>query len=110
MVETNGATAEPCVSTGKPPRAAIRMRIGKIQYFLRAQETAKFAGKGEHRHTAGLRAHGRGHAKMVAPAIGRRPDRVTLDSIGGRRWSEVERQEILAGGPHQKAGRQCQAQ
>src|SRR5713226_292633 len=36
-VYMNGATAEPCASTIRPPRITITSRIGMSQYFLRVR-------------------------------------------------------------------------
>src|SRR5262252_10709113 len=95
----NGAMAEPLVSTIRPPKITIMIRIGRSQNFLRslmkAQSSTRMAPIG----------WSLSRSELVFHRLGRRPRRVAVDPVALGRVIDLEPQEILAEDAHDKTDR-----
>src|SRR6185437_16174769 len=100
----NGAIAEPLVSTIRPPKTTIMIRIGSSQNFLRsrmkAQSSTIMAPMDEDPFEIGY-----ARSELVAHRLRRRARRRAVDPVGRGPAVELQPQEILAEGPHHEADR-----
>src|SRR5437899_11982393 len=92
-----GAIAEPLVSTSRPPKISIMIRIGSSQYFLRARRKAQNSFRNEviDRSFSELLCHGfrRWTGRLAQHPV----------ALGGGILAPAHR--ILAGRTHQKSDR-----
>src|SRR5581483_12463197 len=95
----NGAIAEPLVSTIRPPKITIMIRIGSSQNFLRsrmkAQSSTRMAPIGQVLSRLELILHG----------FGLGPRRRTLDPVALGGGIHLGAQEVLAEGAHHQSDR-----
>src|SRR5229473_835039 len=95
----NGAIAEPLVSTIRPPKITIMIRIGSSQNFLRSLMKAQSSTMMEPMKSVPLRS------ELVTHRLGRRPRRGALDPIALGPRVQPQSQEILAEDAHHDSDR-----
>src|SRR5258708_5524089 len=93
-----GAIAEPLVSTIKPPKITIMIRIGSSQNFLRSRMNAQSSTMMDPISTSSM-------SELVAHRLRRRAGRRALDPIALGGAVDLHPQEILAECAHQQADR-----
>src|SRR5215831_8678364 len=95
----NGAMAEPLVSTIRPPKITIMIRIGRSQNFLRSLMKAQSSTRMAPIDWSLSRS------ELVFHRLGRRPRRMAVDPVALGRMIDLEPQEILAEDAHDEADR-----
>src|SRR5205823_5148471 len=95
----NGAIAEPLVSTIRPPKITIMIRIGSSQNFLRSLMKAQSSTMMEAMKSVPLRS------ELVTHRLRRRPGRRALDPVALGLPVQPQAQEILAEQAHHNADR-----
>src|SRR5476651_2765948 len=96
----NGAMAEPLVSTIRPPKITIMMKIGSSQNFLRSRMNAQSSTMMEPMVFKSL-----SRSELIFHRLRRRPRRGALDPVALGVLVQAQAQEILARRPHHKADR-----
>src|SRR5260370_4558328 len=100
----NGAMAEPLVSTIRPPKITIMIRIGNSQNFLRSRMKAQSSTMMEPIGRC-LSNSELAESELVAHRLRRRPRRRAIDPVALGRGIEPEAQEVLAHGAHHETDR-----
>src|SRR5471032_2589955 len=96
----NGAMAEPLVSTIRPPKITIMMKIGSSQNFLRSFMNAQSSTMMEPMVFKSL-----SRSELIFHRLRRRPRRSALDPVALGVLVQAQAQEILARRPHDQADR-----
>src|SRR5580692_10826397 len=100
----NGAMAEPLVSTIRPPKITIMIRIGNSQNFLRSRMKAQSSTMMEPIGRC-LSNSELAESELVTHRLRRRPWRRAIDPVALGRRIEPEAQEVLAHGAHDETDR-----
>src|ERR1700676_2810557 len=95
----NGAMAEPLVSTIRPPKITIMIRIGNSQNFLRSRMKAQSSTMMEPMDVGPFRS------ELVFHRLRRRSRRGSVDPVALGRGIETQTQEVLAHGAHDETDR-----
>src|SRR5260370_40750033 len=96
--------AEPLVSTIRPPKITIMIRIGNSQNFLRSRMKAQSSTMMEPIGRC-LSNSELAESELVAHRLRRRPRRRAIDPVSPGRGIEPEAQEVLAHCAHHETDR-----